>query len=216
MASAAMSRRSRPSRRLDPPPEAARSEDPGRQRRRPDEDAASVRAPAWPQRHRLRRPLHEGQARHLRLSRVSLADSPPDLSSEQPPQSPCTWYKEEGTITRRSTCGVERSRPLPSGQSHRRCLSLARRRRTCSRSCATSCRSTVSTSAGTARTCRGARLEVGSPRLIHSTNDFRRHDRTACGVERRGVLRPCLFHRNARVRPRYLPNEQRSCGVHRR
>jgi xylulose-5-phosphate/fructose-6-phosphate phosphoketolase len=42
------------------------------------------RAPAWAERHGLRRTVHQRQTRHLRLSWLSLAGTPADLSPDQP------------------------------------------------------------------------------------------------------------------------------------
>ena len=56
---------------LDPARAPARTEDPRGQRRRPDEAAAAQRASARPERHGFRRAVHQGQAGHLRLPRLS-------------------------------------------------------------------------------------------------------------------------------------------------
>ena len=53
------------------------------QRRRPDEAAAAERASAWLERQGVRRALHDRQADHLRVSRLSAADPSPDLSPHQ-------------------------------------------------------------------------------------------------------------------------------------
>ena len=57
------------------------------------------RAPARAERHRLRLAVHHGQAHHLRLPRLPVADPPADLPPR--PTRTCTsaGYKEEGTIT---------------------------------------------------------------------------------------------------------------------
>ena len=53
------------------------------QRRRPDEAAAAERAPARAVRPRLRRPVHQGQADHLRLPRLPVADPSADLPARR-------------------------------------------------------------------------------------------------------------------------------------
>ena len=50
-------------------------------------------------RRRVRRPLHEGQADHLRVPRLSLADSPPAYRRTNHENLHVRGYKEEGTIT---------------------------------------------------------------------------------------------------------------------
>ena len=76
------------------------------QRRRPDEAAAAERASARPERQGVRRALHDRQADHLRLSRLSAADPSADVSpheSSQPARArlqggrarrprPSTWW----------------------------------------------------------------------------------------------------------------------------
>ena len=47
-----------------------------------------TRAPARPDGRRLRRPVHQGQARHLRLPRLPVADPPADLPPDQPQEHP--------------------------------------------------------------------------------------------------------------------------------
>ena len=54
------------------------------QRREPDEAAAGERAPARAVGPGLRRPVHQGQADHLRLPRLPVADPPADLPADQP------------------------------------------------------------------------------------------------------------------------------------
>ena len=78
-----------PRRRRHPAPACAGSEDPRHQRRGPDDLAAAERASARPDRQRFRRPVHDGQADHLRLPRLSLADSPADLPPHQPHEPAC-------------------------------------------------------------------------------------------------------------------------------
>jgi hypothetical protein len=47
----------------------------------------------------VRRAVHAGQAGDLRLSRLSLPDPSPDLSTHQPPQHPCARLCRGGTTT---------------------------------------------------------------------------------------------------------------------
>ena len=42
---------------------------------------------------RFRRPVHEGQADHLRLSRISMADPPAHLPANQSPEPPRSWIQ---------------------------------------------------------------------------------------------------------------------------
>ena len=73
-----------PGRRIDPARAPSRAEGPRVQRRRPDAPAIVLRAPPWNERRRLRLAVHEGQAHHLRLSRLPVAGAPADLSAGQP------------------------------------------------------------------------------------------------------------------------------------
>ena len=57
------------------------------------------RASAWAARHGFRRAVHQGQADHLRVPRLSLADPPPDLSADNHKNLHVRGYKEEGTTT---------------------------------------------------------------------------------------------------------------------
>ena len=66
----------------------ARAENPGGQRRRPDEAAAAKGASARLERHGFRRALHQGQAGDLRLPRLPVANSSLGLSPHQPRQYP--------------------------------------------------------------------------------------------------------------------------------
>ena len=61
-----------------------RAQGPGGQRRRPHAAPASRGASARPLERRVRHPVHQGPADHLRLSRLSLADPPADLPPDQP------------------------------------------------------------------------------------------------------------------------------------
>src|SRR4029079_16190588 len=54
------------------------------ERRRPHEAAARVRASPRVAGYRFRSAVHEGQADHLRLSRLSMADSPVDIPTREP------------------------------------------------------------------------------------------------------------------------------------
>ena len=65
---------------------AARAQDTRDKCRRPDEAAAAGGAPAWVERRGLRPPFHQRQTDHLRLSRLSVADPPADLSPHEPRQ----------------------------------------------------------------------------------------------------------------------------------
>ena len=65
----------------------------------------------------LRRPVHQGQADHLRLSRLSLADPPLDLSAHEPQESARPRLQGGGDDDHAVRHGRrERSRPLPSGR----------------------------------------------------------------------------------------------------
>ena len=73
------------------------------QRGGPDEAPAGERTPARPERPGLRHPLHEGQADHLCVPRLPLADPPPDL----PPHR----------TTRTCTCAATRRKARPRPRS---------------------------------------------------------------------------------------------------
>ena len=93
------------------------AEDPRRQRGRPDEAPAGDRAPARPERPRLRHPVHQGQAGHLRLSRLSLADPSPDLPADQSRQHPrprLQGRRDDQHAVRHGR--DERSRSVPPGR----------------------------------------------------------------------------------------------------
>ena len=92
----------------------ARPENPGGQRRRPHEAAAADRAPARVERHGFRRALHQGQAGHLRLPCLPVADPPADLPPHQPRQHPrprLQGRRHDHHALRHD--GAERSGPLP-------------------------------------------------------------------------------------------------------
>ena len=74
------------------------------------------RAPARPVGHGLRRPVHQGQADHLRLPRLPVADPPPDLPADQP-QEPARPRLQGGGHDHDAVRhgGAERPRPLPPG-----------------------------------------------------------------------------------------------------
>ena len=75
------------------------------------------RASARPERRGFRRAVHEGQAGHLRLPRLSLADPPPDLSPHQSPQharSRLQGRRHDHHAVRHG--GAERSGSVPSWQ----------------------------------------------------------------------------------------------------
>jgi xylulose-5-phosphate/fructose-6-phosphate phosphoketolase len=67
-------------------PEPAGAEGPRGQRGRPHAAAARVRASPRAVRLRVRLPLHQGPAGHLRLPRLPVADPPADLPPAEPPQ----------------------------------------------------------------------------------------------------------------------------------
>ena len=107
-------------------PESARGE-----RRRPDETPAGVGASARPERPRFRRALHQGQARHLRLSRLPHADSstdlPPDESQQYPrPRVSRKWHDDHAfrhggaELSRPVSPGRRRGRPRPHLRPRRR------------------------------------------------------------------------------------------------
>ncbi len=70
-------------RRFDSSGASARSEDSGDQRRRPDEAATPIGAPARTERHGLRFAIYQGQAHHLRLPWLPLAGPPADVPPNQ-------------------------------------------------------------------------------------------------------------------------------------
>ena len=116
---------------------------------------------------RFRRAVHHGQADHLRLPRLPVADPPADLPADTSRQSPCARLqggRHDDHAVRHVR--AERSRPLPPGRrrDRPRCRSSARARRTSSRRSATSSSSTSSTSLGTATTCRKSRAGPGGSR----------------------------------------------------
>ena len=111
------------------------AEDPRRQRRGSDEAAARERASARAERRRFRRAVHEGQAGHLRVSRLSVADPPADLSADEPRNLHVRGYKEEGTITTPFDMAVlnDLDRFHLAGDAIDRCRNSARGPRTSSR-----------------------------------------------------------------------------------
>ena len=90
--------------------------DPRDQRRRPHEAPAERRASARAVRPRLRHALHDRQAGRLRLPRLSLADTSPDLPPARARQYPRARLQGGGNHddTLRHD-GAERGGPLPSG-----------------------------------------------------------------------------------------------------
>ena len=86
------------------------------QRREPDEAAAGERAPARAVGPRLRRPVHQGQADHLRLPRLPVADPPADLPADEPqePARPRLQGRGHDDDAVRHG-GAQRPRPLPPG-----------------------------------------------------------------------------------------------------
>ena len=94
----------------------AGAEGPRGQRREPDEAAAAERAPARALGPRLRRPVHEGQADHLRLPRLPVADPPADVPADEP-QEPARPRLQGGghddDAVRHG--GAQRPRPVPPG-----------------------------------------------------------------------------------------------------
>ena len=74
------------------------------QRRRPDAAAVALGAPARARRPRVRRALHAGQAGHLRLSRLSVADPPADLPAHATTRTcTCAATRRRARRRRRST-----------------------------------------------------------------------------------------------------------------
>ena len=86
------------------------------QRRGPDEAAAGERAPAWALGRGLRRPVHQGQADHLRLPRLPVADPSPDLPADQPQEPARSRLQGRGHDDHAVRHGgPQRPRPLPPG-----------------------------------------------------------------------------------------------------
>ena len=125
---------------------------------------ARDRAPARAERHGLRFALHQGQAHHLRLPRIPLADPPADLPPDQPqPARPGLQGRGHDHDGLRHE-GAERPGSLPPGagcgrspaaDGYQGSLSEAAARRTSSSS-------TGSTSINTARTCRRSATGSGA------------------------------------------------------
>ena len=104
----------------------------------------------------FRRALHEGQADHLRLPRLSVADPPPDVpahESREPARARLQGGGDDHHAVRHD--GAKRSRSLPPR--HRRVRTRARARRArvghSRRRCDESSSSTSATSSSTATTC---------------------------------------------------------------
>ena len=73
-----------------------RHQDPVHQRDRSVQDAAQDRASARASGQGFRFAVHPGQADHLQLPRISVADSPPGLPAPQPRQHACARLQGEG------------------------------------------------------------------------------------------------------------------------
>ncbi len=82
----ATSRRSRPSPRRTCCASSSGPEGPGRQRGRPDAAPAATPSTRTACPTGIRRAVHDGQADHLRLPRLPVADPPPDLPAHEPRQ----------------------------------------------------------------------------------------------------------------------------------
>ena len=92
-------------RRRHPAPRGAGAARARGQRRRPDDAAARVRAPARAVGPRVRRHLHARQADRVRLPRLPVADPPADLPAHQPrATSTCAATRRRARPRRRSTC----------------------------------------------------------------------------------------------------------------
>jgi len=101
-----------------------------RERGRPDDATARERAPRWAPGPRLRHDLHQGEAHHLRLSRLPLADPSSDLPAHQPPQPPRA--RLQGGRNHHDPLrhgGAQRPRSLPPGRGRDRPRAEARPRR---------------------------------------------------------------------------------------
>ena len=113
---------------LDPARASARPEDPGRQRRRPDEAAAEHGASARAERSGVRRAVHDGQADDFRLPRLSVADPPADLPAHQSRQHACPRLqgrRHDHHALRHD--GAERPGSLPPGDGRDRSAAADRR-----------------------------------------------------------------------------------------
>ena len=89
-----------------------------------------TRAPARPERRGFRRAVHQGQAGHLRLPRLSVADPPADLPPHQPRQHPRPRLQGGGHhhhAVRHD--GAQRAGPLPPGHGRHRPPAADRRPR---------------------------------------------------------------------------------------
>ena len=144
-----------PRRRFHPPHAPAQPEDPGGERGRPDEAGTLHRAPARPQRPRLRLAVHHRQAHHLRLPRLPVADSPAHLPPDQPQPARPRLQRGRHDHHRLRHAGAEPAGPLPPGAGRHRPAAAARRDRRLPQAgdAPTSWSSTATTSPSTARTC---------------------------------------------------------------
>ena len=150
--------------------------------------ATAIGASARIERYGLRRTLHQGQAGHIRVPCLPVADSSPDLSSHQPRQHPRPRLQGRGHhhhAVRHD--GVERPGSLPSRDGHDRPPAADRRERhlleTATQGQAG--RAPANTSADTVRTCRKSATGNGATRNERPTT--RRH-RPGFGRRRQGPL----------------------------
>ena len=134
-----------------------RSQDSLRQCGRSLQAHAVHRASARPVRPGLRQPVHRGQADHLQLPRLSLADSPPDLPAHQSQEPARARLQGKGQHQHAAGPGhPEPDRPLQPGD--RRDRSRARAaawpalmpRRSCA-TCRSNARTTPTSTASTSR-----------------------------------------------------------------
>ncbi len=104
-------------------PELAR---PGGQRRRPHAPGTRHRTPPRSVRPGLRRPVHHRPSGHLRLPRLPVADPPPDVPADQPPQHPRPRLQGGGHDDDAVRHGdAQRPGPVPSRHGRHRPHSLA-------------------------------------------------------------------------------------------
>jgi xylulose-5-phosphate/fructose-6-phosphate phosphoketolase len=111
----------------DPARRAAVTPRPRGQHRRSDAAAAARRASPRAQRRGLRPAVHAGQADHLRVSRLSVAHSPPDLPPHQSPQPSrprLQGRRHDHDAVRHGS--AERSRSFPPGGRRGRSAAAAR------------------------------------------------------------------------------------------
>ena len=177
-------------RRRSPPPARAGLEGARHQRGEPDDAAAAGRASPRPLGPRLRRAVHDGQAGHLRLPRLSVADPSADLSAQrprEPPRARVQGRRDHHDAVRHVR--AERPRPLPSCAGRDRPGAQARR-------------------AGRVR-------ETGDPRQAHGAQAVhravrRRHARDhGLEVGAGGEVRGCALHRGRQR----LSRSSRSSGI---